>query len=53
MSHHLIAHVEIRDSDLERTRKFYFEVFGWDLKEFGNSYMLCNTRQAPQWGFVR
>lgn len=50
MSHHLIAHVEIPGTDLERTTKFYSDVFGWDLKEFGNSYMLCNTRQGTTIG---
>ncbi|GAB1348579.1 VOC family protein [Ignavibacteriales bacterium] len=50
MSHHLIAHVEIPATDIERSKKFFETVFGWDLKEFGNGYLLCNSRQGTTIG---
>jgi predicted enzyme related to lactoylglutathione lyase len=50
MSHHLIAHVEIPATDLVRSQNFFTEVFGWDLKEFGNGYLLCNSRQGTTIG---
>ncbi len=50
MSHHLIAHVEIPSTDLERSTKFFNDVFGWDLKEFGRGYMLWNSRQGTTVG---
>jgi uncharacterized protein len=42
----LIAHVEIPSTDLERSKEFYNNLFGWDFKPFGNGYLLFNNRKG-------
>jgi len=46
MSNQFIAHVEIPSTDLEASKEFYKKVFDWDLKDFGNGYLLFNTHQG-------
>jgi uncharacterized protein len=43
---HLIAHVEIPATDLEKAKEFYNKLFGWDFKPFGNGYFLYNNRKG-------
>jgi uncharacterized protein len=43
---HLIAHVEIPVSDLDKSKDFYVKLFGWDFKPFGNEYLLFNNRKG-------
>ncbi|KAB2909774.1 MAG: VOC family protein [Ignavibacteriales bacterium] len=50
MANHLIAHVELPSTDLEKSKNFFNEVFGWELKEFGKGYMLWNSRQGTTIG---
>lgn len=46
MPNSLIAHVEIPSTDLDRSSNFLKNVFGWDLKPFGNGYLLYNNQQG-------
>lgn len=43
---HLIAHVEIPTTDLNKSKEFYNKVFGWEFKPFGNGYLLYNNRKG-------
>ncbi|QQS34899.1 MAG: VOC family protein [Ignavibacteriales bacterium] len=42
----LIAHIEIPSTDLERSKKYYSDVFGWDFRDFGNGYKLFNNHNG-------
>lgn len=42
----LIAHVEIPATDLDQSKDFYKNVFGWEFKPFGNGYFLFNNHQG-------
>lgn len=46
MSQPLIAHVEIPSTDLDRSKDFLRNVFGWEFKPFGNGYLLFNNHQG-------
>lgn len=46
MAHQFIAHVEIPSTDLEASKEFYKKVFDWDLKDFGNGYLLYNSHKG-------
>jgi uncharacterized protein len=43
---HLIAHVEIPSTDLDKSKEFYNKIFGWEFKPFGNGYLLFNNRKG-------
>ncbi|MGD8306244.1 MAG: VOC family protein [Ignavibacteria bacterium] len=42
----LITHVEIPVTDLEKSGKFYNDVFGWNFKPFGHGYLLYNNHKG-------
>ncbi len=42
----LIAHVEIPCTDLDKSKKFFMEILGWDFKDFGNGYKLFNNHNG-------
>jgi len=46
MTNPLIAHVEIPSTDLDRSKEFFKNVFGWNFKPFGNGYLLFNNHQG-------
>lgn len=46
MAQPLIAHVEIPSTDLDKSKDFFKDVFGWDFKPFGNGYLLYNNHQG-------
>jgi hypothetical protein len=46
MSQQLIAHVEIPSTNLDRSKEFFNDVFGWDFKPFGNGYLLFNNHKG-------
>lgn len=46
MASDFIAHVEIPVTNLETASDFYFKLFGWEFKNFGNSYLLFNTHKG-------
>ncbi len=50
MSHHLIAHVEIPVTDIDKAKTFYRGLFGWDLKDFGRGYSLYNSHRGTTIG---
>lgn len=43
MAQPLIAHVEIPSTNLDKSKDFFKNVFGWDFKPFGNGYLLFNN----------
>lgn len=46
MSSPLIAHIEIPSTDLEKSKEFYGNLFGWEFKPFGNGYYLFNNHKG-------
>lgn len=46
MADSLISHIEIPVTDLEKSTKFFNNIFGWDFKPFGNGYLLCNNHKG-------
>jgi len=50
MAEHLIAHVEIPATDLDKAKEFYHKVLGWDFKSFGNGYLLYNNHKGTTVG---
>ncbi len=46
MAQPLIAHVEIPVTDLNKSQKFFKNVFGWEFKPFGNGYLLYNNHKG-------
>lgn len=46
MANNLIAHVEIPSKDLDKTKEFFQNLFGWEFKAFGNGYSLYNTHKG-------
>ena len=34
-----INYIELQSTDLERTKKFYSEVFGWEFVDYGSEYI--------------
>ena len=43
-----VVHFEIPADDLERAKKFYADVFGWQVSDFGGTYMVTTTQIDPQ-----
>jgi len=33
-----ITYIEFKTNDLEKTKEFYTEIFGWEFKDYGSSY---------------
>ncbi len=46
MSQPLIAHIEIPTTNLEKSKEFFAQLFGWEFKPFGSGYILYNTHQG-------
>lgn len=45
------GHVEIQVTDLDRAKRFYEGVFGWNLKPWGDgSYLTQNAKEGPSIG---
>lgn len=49
----LIGHVEIPAFDIEKSKEFYSQLFGWDLKAFGNGYLLFNSHLGTTVGLKK
>jgi predicted enzyme related to lactoylglutathione lyase len=50
---HPIVHFEIPADDIERARKFYQDVFGWDIQPAEGGYNLITTGQEPGGGMMQ
>jgi len=37
--HHRITYIEFASTDIERTKKFYADVFGWSFQDWGPDYV--------------
>ncbi len=46
MASDLLAHIEIPCTDLDKSKDFYANLFGWEFKPFGNGYLLFNTHKG-------
>jgi uncharacterized protein len=54
MPEHAIVHVEWQSTDLDRTKAFYGELFGWSFEPFGDSYLMFSTPEGgPNGGFAK
>jgi len=54
MPEHAIVHADWQSTDLDRTKAFYGELFGWSFEPFGESYMLFSTPDGgPNGGFAK
>lgn len=42
----LIGHIEIPTTDLDKSKNFYKNVFGWEFKPFGKGYLLFNNHKG-------
>lgn len=42
--HHSIDYVELTATDLERTKRFYAEAFGWEFTDYGPGYAGIHPR---------
>ncbi len=42
----LIAHIEIPSTDLDKSKEFYKNLFGWEFKPFGTGYYLFNNHKG-------
>ena len=42
----LITHIEIPTTNLDQSKEFFKNVFGWDFKPFGKGYLLYNNHQG-------
>jgi len=49
----LIGHIEIPVRNLDKSKEFYDELFGWDFKAFGNGYRLFNSHQGTTVGLKK
>ena len=51
-----VVHFEMGYNDRERMKKFYAEVFGWELKQFGEemgNYVVAQTAETDEEGMVK
>ena len=44
--HHKINYVEFTTTDIERTKRFYTTVFGWNFKDWGPDYIGFSAASA-------
>jgi len=44
--HHKISYIEFTTTDIERTKKFYSTIFGWNFKDWGPDYIDCNAASS-------
>jgi len=52
MSNLYMDYIEFSTGDLAASKKFFSEVFGWDFKDFGDTYASFNDGQG-RGGFVQ
>ncbi len=50
--HEKINYIEYPSSDLQRTKAFFSEVFGWSFQDFGHEYIAFND-QGINGGFFK
>ncbi|MEI6045391.1 MAG: VOC family protein [Chloroflexota bacterium] len=54
MSHHAIVHLELSASDLDETKEFYHELFGWKVKPVkGADYEVFQPSRGPGGAFIQ
>lgn len=46
MASPLISHVEIPSTNLDKSKDFFNNVFGWEFKPFGRGYLLFNDHKG-------
>ncbi len=50
--HEKISYVELPSTNIEETRKFFTQVFGWSFQEFGSEYIAFSD-QGINGGFYK
>ncbi len=53
MVKHSVCHIEWSCTDLERTKEFLVNLFGWKFTSWGENYLLFNTPEGPNGGIMR
>ena len=53
MVKHSVCHFEWSSTDLERTREFLNGLFDWDLKPYGDDYMVFDPPEGPGGGIMK
>jgi len=53
-NHHKINYIEFASTDIERTKKFYANVFGWSFQDYGPDYVAFSAANGGiDGGFYR
>ncbi len=51
---HTIVHFEVPAEDVGRAKKFYHDLFGWNLEDMGGDYTIINTGDGgPNGGMMK
>jgi predicted enzyme related to lactoylglutathione lyase len=53
MVKHSLTHFEWSTTDLERTKRLLEGLFAWDIKPWGDNYMVFNTPEGPSGGIMK
>lgn len=53
MVKHSLCHFEWSSTNLDRTKTFYTELFGWELKPWGREYLTFNPPEGPGGGIMK
>lgn len=48
--HHEINYIEFAVTDMERSRRFYSEAFGWEFNDYGTEYSGIRKRDGGEAG---
>lgn len=51
--HNKVNYIEFAANDLEKTKEFFANVFGWDFTDYGPDYTAFEGRSAVDCGFFR
>jgi hypothetical protein len=52
-NHNKITYIEFASTDIERTKRFYNEVFGWEFRDWGPEYISFAGAGVEGGGFYK
>lgn len=53
MAHNTVCHIEFPVTDMDRGRRFYEGLFGWNFREFGPSMVVFGTDEGHVGGLSK
>jgi predicted enzyme related to lactoylglutathione lyase len=53
MAEHVIGHIEWASTDLNRSKDFFSNLFGWKFNTWSDEYYLFHTPGKPGGGFMK